>query len=172
MPATKKTKIKFSVEDLLPEHVHDFDTSAVKEDVYAMSEILARCCVELPEGWGPTHEPSTFSELDYNPEFVMVLTEMNQTIAAAKERYKDKRIHGVTFNFKGIKAPDYAEMSKRLNSGDSQKQAEVMTEIITACPPEWGNPQDAETYLRLPYYKIFWPLARQIGREGNTLKKR
>lgn len=168
----KKSTIKFNVDDLLPEQINEYDAAVARQDVDALAEIFARCCTELPEGWGATFEPATFAGMDYNPEFVMVMNAMSDAINTAKERYKEKKVHGVTFSFRGVKATEFAAMSKRINTGDAVKQAEVLVECVTACPPDWGNPQEAATYLKLSYYKMFLPLVRQLISEANTLKKR
>jgi hypothetical protein len=61
----------------------------------------------------------------------------------------------VTYHLKALTARQMADFMEASRKNDIEAVAKTLAVAITDCPPEWGAPDDPETYMRLPYYGEF-----------------
>jgi hypothetical protein len=78
----------------------------------------------------------------------------------------------VTWNLKAMSARDAVVFDKAVVSGDVEAAAAALAKVITECPPEWGAPNDPETYLNLPFFGEFGELVAGVRAEAGKLRAR
>lgn len=160
--------VKFDVSRVTADGIGNFIMANNRGQVEEVSETLAKCCTTCPKEWGKPHDYETFADLgmeDY-VEVVMSFTE------AGRRAQEDIEAFPIEFNLRGVKARDFgAKFLQPVQRGDVEAVSKFFASVITKCPEEWGEAGNVQTYLQLPYYTTFLPLANQIIRETNTPKK-
>ncbi len=64
-------------------------------------------------------------------------------------------VSGVKFNFNKVTAKFMTQFFKANKENDYATMAEIFATVTTECPPAWGDPAKAETYLDLPFFPVF-----------------
>lgn len=61
-----------------------------------------------------------------------------------------------------ITAYEMADLIQASKSADIRLVSALLTKIVVACPADWGNPAEAETFGQLPYWTHFNKLYPEI----------
>lgn len=78
----------------------------------------------------------------------------------------------VTYNLSSLKARDVSILMNASQTGDVEAMAAMLARVVTDCPPEWGKPDDPNTYLELDFYGAFMDLIDGIGVTAKKLRSR
>lgn len=62
---------------------------------------------------------------------------------------------GLKFDVSKVTARDMQGFFKATSGNDNETLSAFFAKVVTECPPEWGKPNSAETYLNLPYFTAF-----------------
>lgn len=62
---------------------------------------------------------------------------------------------GLQFDLMRMTAEDFHNLVVATRVQDIKALAAVMAKVVTTCPPKWGQPDDPQTYLKLPYLGEF-----------------
>ena len=76
-------------------------------------------------------------------------------------------MNGVVFDLSKITGTEMDAFAEANRTGDVKGQALGLSKVIVACPPEWGDPSDPETYLRQPFFAVHKPLISAFSDEAN-----
>ena len=78
----------------------------------------------------------------------------------------------IEFNFKRITARRLADLNTALKAVDIDTIAEIYSQVIIKCPPEWGKPNNPETYKELPFFGEFSEIVAVMGEQSKNGKPR
>lgn len=70
---------------------------------------------------------------------------------------------GVEFDLSRMTAQDYHDWNAAARKDDMMAVARILARLAVKCPPAWGKPDDAKTYLKLPMFGTFKQLSRAFG---------
>lgn len=70
--------------------------------------------------------------------------------------------NAVIFDLTQISAGDMSDFLAGLRDSNSRAIGIGFSKIVTNCPRDWGSPEDAQTYINLPYYGGFTELVKQF----------
>lgn len=76
-------------------------------------------------------------------------------------------MNGVVFNLHDITAQEFDDFNRAMQEGDVPGQARGLARMVEACPSEWGDPKDPQTYLKLKFFDEFKPLRQAFMDEVN-----
>lgn len=96
------------------------------------------------------------------------------------EKNETISLPGVAFDFGAVTALEWAEMIDMVNDLKLStlervgRQAAFLAKVVTALPVGWGDPADAQTYMRLRNFDQFEPLVQAMwgAVEGERKKAR
>jgi hypothetical protein len=159
--------VKFDVSKITAQEIGEFLTANNRGQIEDVAVALAQCCTSCPKEWGKPHDFETFADLD-TEDYVEVVIAFTEAGRKAQESIQ----FDVEYNLRGVKAREFgSKFLQPVQRGDIAAVSGFFASVITKCPEAWGAPGDVQTYLHLPYYTAFLPLANQIIREVNSPKK-
>lgn len=77
----------------------------------------------------------------------------------------------VKFNFDKLTARRMTAFFTASRANDYDTLAEIFAATAVTCPKEWGNPNDANTYLDLPFMTTFQTLIKHFVSEAQATAK-
>jgi hypothetical protein len=73
-------------------------------------------------------------------------------------------------NIRKVTAREMQKFFKSAQANDNEALAEFFAKVVTKCPPDWGKPDEAETYANLPYFGEFKGVLEAFVAEANKGK--
>jgi len=59
------------------------------------------------------------------------------------------------FNLRNLTAQEMNDFLAAVGTNDLVAVSTTLAQVVTKCPPDWGDPADANTYLALAYFGEF-----------------
>lgn len=79
----------------------------------------------------------------------------------------DKISPDLDFDLSTITAHRMDDFFQAARENDNQTLAMIFAEVVTRCPADWGEPNDPDTYLKLPYFGAFKDVLQAMVAELN-----
>ncbi len=77
----------------------------------------------------------------------------------------------IKFDFTKVSARRIRDLNKGFADGAIDDIAKIYAEIIVACPPEWGAPNNPDSYIDLDFYGVFRAIVTVLNEAGKNVKQ-
>lgn len=74
----------------------------------------------------------------------------------------------IRFDLTKVTARCIRDLNKMFADGDIDGVTKIYSEIITACPPEWGAPNNPDSYLDRDFYGTFRSIVTLLNEAGKN----
>jgi hypothetical protein len=154
-------QIKFDLEKPTARELSDALKGVRQGKATAIAEVLSNVVVECPKAWGDPATVATYSDAAISERLAPAFQALRDTLANFSTK-----LDGVTFDLAKVTPREFDNIMASADTNDVPVLASLLSNFVKSCPPEWGDPKAADTYLNLKYYTQFRPLALQLAGAG------